>query len=578
MIIEPSVSLSTGALIEFADHAGAARAAQKLHNKEYKSAVVTARLDLPDGRHLGQEETPLVKISWPTPSIRGWAHYPSVSVAKEQANMLNGRMLGVRKITTTYQPAKKSQTHSFTVELKGLPLSTTRKDIQEFCPGSSSVSPAAHPNYDRNSSIQQIRELIADYKPIESFEVLPAGTSNTRIIAIVQFRDAKSVTAIVENLNRTRQETIKGNTLWVERIYSTKYSMPTYQFTHLKADLDRLRDSHEKECKIRYHDQDEEGQSINPVPIYIYGTDSKTVGQAMKKLETLLCGKPLVLEDNETWDDHFDTPEGAQFFTTLNTDAKFFVKCDRRMRALRYFGQDAPLGEAKDLILRQLKLIRGRYHSIPISRDIIRPLLSSGLRSICDDDGIDAVLDAVKQTLIVRGDGRDVKKVKRVLADLTPSSLGAWRPVTESNVPCSVCFCEAVDSVEIPCRHVYCKICFGHLLRSAIVPDFHDVRCVAEKGFHSEAIVPCDATIPFDIIRDILSPTEETKLLKHSFLSYLRDHPDVFYFCPTPDCEVVYRQSDTGTVLRCPLCGVKTCSTCNVRFHEGLTCDEYQNI
>jgi IBR domain, a half RING-finger domain len=133
--------------------------------------------------------------------------------------------------------------------------------------------------------------------------------------------------------------------------------------------------------------------------------------------------------------------------------------------------------------------------------------------------------------------------------------------------------------VTLPCQHVYCEVCLHHILLSSAGPHFSPLRCMADqKDDESGTSLPCYAVIPYEVIRSLLSPDEERKLLEFSLLSYCRDHSDEFHFCPTPDCPVVYRQCEGAIALRCPSCHIHICPSCRVEYHEGLSCVEYQDL
>ncbi len=125
------------------------------------------------------------------------------------------------------------------------------------------------------------------------------------------------------------------------------------------------------------------------------------------------------------------------------------------------------------------------------------------------------------------------------------------------------------------CGHVYCRSCLQHLLRSTPSSGFVSMHCIAEKP-DEDKTGSCGMAIPYDTIRELLSGDEEDKLLEASFLSYINERPE-FHYCPTPDCQMIYRTGSDGTVLRCPSCLARVCSACHVEFHEGLDCASYRD-
>jgi len=579
IILESPMSSPPTALIEFIDCADAALAARSLDKREYRTKVLTAGLQL-HGLSRCEENTSLssrtVKISWSAPSVTGWAYYPTVSQAKEQANVLQGVKFGGRKASVSYISPRKRQTHSFPVEIKGLPLNVTIEDIRGVCHGTSSANVSCRPNYERDSSILEVRSLLTPYEPINSFHVLPASASKVKIIAFATFGSAETAATAVNDLHHEMQVFLKNNALLVEQVYLAKYDITPSHFTILEDDIDRFRQAHDKECKIRVGDKPEIGQPINPIAIHIEGTDPKAVAHAKKALDNLLRGEPLP----DVWDEHFDTPDGASFFANFNADTRFFARYDRRERTVHYFSRNFPIEDARNLILRQLGLVHARRHIISIGRDVVHPLLTNRLRNLRDDHGIDATLDISARTVTVESDSRnDVKRVKRVLAELSSTSLATLsQDGTISDGQCIICNCPDSWLVDLPCRHAYCEMCLRHILRSSAGPHFSPLRCIAEKNTGgSGSTLLCNAGIPCSLIHELLSTEETKKLLEFSLLSHLGQHLDEFRFCPTADCPVVYCPGSSGIVLQCPSCQKRICPSCHVEFHEGLNCVDYQD-
>ena len=565
------------ARVEFAKCADAALAVRMLDKTEYRSMTLSATL-YPRGatqrEKVADKPNRTIKISWPAPSLTGWARYSSITTAKEQAKRLQGLTVGGRKITVTYISPLKNQTHSFAVELKNLPSNTTREDLKSVCPGTSSVEIALRTNYDRDTSIQGVRRLLAPYEPIDSFYVLPSDASKLRIIAFAETQIASTITTA---LHRTKQTFLKNNALLAEQVYSMKYHLTPSQFLILKEDLDHLRDIHQDHCKIRYLDKDDLGRPAEIVSIHVDSVDPFRVGRVRKALDEILCGEALVFDGNVSWDDLFDTPDSRTFFTSLNADTRFFVEPSRRDRTLRYFSRQVPLDDAKELVVRQLRLVRARRHHVSVARDAIRLLLSGCMTKLRDEDGISMTLNIVSRTLTIQSeDQNDIKKVKRVLAKLesSPASMAVHGVGVETL--CSICTSSVAEPIKLPCGHIYCRNCMRHILQNSTGTNYPLMCMVDRVDDHFETTLPCYTEFPLDVILGLLSKREQNRLFDLSVLSYVRQHLDEFQFCPTPDCQIFYRPDKPGTALRCPSCQKWICPACCVQFHEGLSCAEYR--
>jgi hypothetical protein len=76
----------------------------------------------------------------------------------------------------------------------------------------------------------------------------------------------------------------------------------------------------------------------------------------------------------------------------------------------------------------------------------------------------------------------------------------------------------------------------------------------------------------------MLSFSDFEELLQASFDSYIRTHPKVFQYCPTPDCPQIYRLTEKATTFLCSTCLSPACTACRVVTHDGMSCEEYQDL
>lgn len=51
------------------------------------------------------------------------------------------------------------------------------------------------------------------------------------------------------------------------------------------------------------------------------------------------------------------------------------------------------------------------------------------------------------------------------------------------------------------------------------------------------------------------------------------------FYCPSPTCSVpiaLEQEPRPDTPVYCPACSTKTCASCGVIWHKGVSCKEYQ--
>ncbi|KAG8173069.1 hypothetical protein JTE90_023551, partial [Oedothorax gibbosus] len=56
-----------------------------------------------------------------------------------------------------------------------------------------------------------------------------------------------------------------------------------------------------------------------------------------------------------------------------------------------------------------------------------------------------------------------------------------------------------------------------------------------------------------------------------SLMAFVQTRDDIAY-CPTPDCQMIFRISNNGTVFDCPLCANSICTQCKELYHYGMSC------
>ncbi|KIJ55327.1 hypothetical protein M422DRAFT_239950 [Sphaerobolus stellatus SS14] len=134
-----------------------------------------------------------------------------------------------------------------------------------------------------------------------------------------------------------------------------------------------------------------------------------------------------------------------------------------------------------------------------------------------------------RRTLTVHGDIARLQIIKEFIQSTVSTE--------ESNIAekgledCPVYFDVATDPVNVDCGHVHCARCLEQYMAAE---ETFPVRCFRSDG-------TCQVPISLQGIRRILGGAEESTFFERAFVTYIRQHPKDFSYCPTPDCQVVYR-------------------------------------
>ena len=122
-------------------------------------------------------------------------------------------------------------------------------------------------------------------------------------------------------------------------------------------------------------------------------------------------------------------------------------------------------------------------------------------------------------------------------------------------------------------KHVHGK-CFANYIEHELNNNKFPIKC---------PLCPNEDTheINYKIIHDCLILNDKENLinkLENISLNHLSEtNPDEVSFCPTPGCSYICFYDINEYHLNCPLCKKSYCLKCKTEWHQGLTCEEYQN-
>ncbi|KAK7058798.1 hypothetical protein VNI00_001422 [Paramarasmius palmivorus] len=569
------------AVLEFATPTQAAAASQGMHEVVMNETRLNASLDLrssvTDRGTTGILRNSKVKVSWFSPTTTAFLHYDDRLQAMSMATQLDGRIVGGRKVKASFQKPTFNQRRSFTVIVNGLPAHNLNwKNYLRKHSNANSIDITNKESLLHEDMCGRARAVLERHGIVESFDALALDPTKPKTVAFAQFATAESAAEAVAALHGTKRSELGNSPIWVELVFSVKYSVPAERFACMRAELDTLRDAH-GDAKMGYYDKDEHGIPISNVTLRVYGADAKAVASLKLSVERVLAGEQIQVDGSCVWDDIFLEKRGGDFLRTLGVREEaenVHVYADTRLRCLRLFGDTRSKASARKAILVYLEQQRANPQAVTLSPKTYRLILNGRLgqlERIAGKDGV--ILDIVKQEVRVRK-AESLRNVQLFIQHIEDEKGGDY----VADVLCSVCFCDPAETGEeaivLDCRHVYCQECLrGLCLSRSSGTSFAPLNCVASSGAGS-----CEQCIPYSVLRNSLSSEAEAQLLEASFVSYIHLHHHDFRFCPTPDCPTIYRANQSGDTLQCPNCLVRICTLCDVEYHDGLSCAVYKDI
>ncbi|PFH51904.1 hypothetical protein AMATHDRAFT_84823 [Amanita thiersii Skay4041] len=473
--------------------------------------------DLPNGQDADEIQNRKVRVTWPSPTRSAWARYSSVSLAKEDANRLDGQIIGGYKIKASYLPSKRGQSSLFTVQLSNLPVGEDEASIKQRCKGCQMVN-MTKPTY-TESPVELIRAMLDEHGELAYFDSLDVAAPEESRYAFAEFYQLSSaVSAVTTAVKDTF--TFLGD-FKVQSVFLMRFHLRFDHFQCIQDDLKRLKSNDERRCTITvvYNHQ-------MSVTIYVHALpgDRSTYLKTAKAVSSLVQGEVLQQDDSVVWDEYFCTLSSIKAVEKLNAenaDYHTLIVPDPRTQRILLFGQEMNRPHARSSVLKLLKKVRAAWHEVPFERIFVRWYLEQGLSKIHEDPEIGhnkVSLDLTTPKLIVKGESKVLKKVKDHTSNAF-TTIGRETQYENNTNICPVCLHNPISPVRLPCNHCYCKGCLRLLLNTPGNHTLASHKCIATV-IDEQDRQQCNSEFSNTIIGDILNADDEEHLLKQSLLSY----------------------------------------------------------
>lgn len=547
------------ARLEFRTAAQAVTASQYLNGTKVLGSPVSARLD--NARVVtdsGSFRSTKVKVSWYKPSRIAWAHYDDLARAKKEAIRLQGKTFDGQTLSVEFQKPTPQQYCSFSIVIKGLPLNFKEENLEKFC-HAREVTIGKQSFHARNS-YEQVKALLGRYGTLESFDISSQSNKSPKFKVFAHYREWEDAENACTELHKRPQPFLRHSVLLLENVHAIRYDVTQTRYQAVKRELLNLQKRQPIGCKLRIYDED----ATVKVCIRGYSASAKAIASLKIALDALVRGQIVKQDDGSIlWEASFVESSTQESSLELAKRYKCWIEFDVSQRRVLLFGSPSNCKSVRTIMLKSSVELKKQVHTISLDTQKLRALITGGLRLVEQIVGEDKVrLDLRHRKLTIEGSATTLFNVENTLKSLD-------RPYLQSGPACPVCLGEPVNPVTLPCGHPYCMECITRHLKDQSKSRYPDCSC-----FFAEGTTSCKEPIEANILRRFLTPEEEGSLYSAVYLGYIRSHPKEFMNCPTPDCPTIYRR--TAGILRCPSCVVKICSSCNVEYHDGVTCAEYE--
>lgn len=588
------------ARILFDRHEQAREAVSSLHGQVVNRGPITARLDIDVGgsvvgSHIpglpdapsGADTQPqaqsslvasdpaavvkscTVKVSWLAPTSTVYVTYKTTKFALERLKELNGRTFWNRRMRMTPMFSEKDnnlervarESGGYMIRITGLMGSPDLDALRRLLRSNDIV---VNPNYSFDIGLTRLREDMADVAPLESFRLLPNRRDDFKLHAMAQYTTPTAAANAVKIFEKRRSEYLGNSPVWVSRHLAVRYSISQTLTDVLQGDINKLHSwaMDDPDLHVR---QQEEQHKPGFVQLTLSGNDTKQLVAAKAQLDRALAGVPLSTPEGlKIWDPYFTTEDGASFLESVAKSSNVCARADRRTNSILLFGPGYARDEASKLLREKLEEHRRLKQVLTIPKPIFRRLAMGGLTILRDLLGKGGIyVNIFTESLTFYGNDEAVRQVKKAI-DVMYSEVGSRLPRRSD---CVVCLCKPDRALLFHCGHHYCRACFSQYVSSAAENRTLPLVCVGND---------CKAPIPLSMITQHASQSDQDALFYAAFQAHISAHPDQYRYCPTADCQYIYRVGPEDAVVQCRLCLTNICTHCHIEQHEGISCADYK--
>ncbi|TFY62531.1 hypothetical protein EVJ58_g3795 [Rhodofomes roseus] len=535
-----------------------------LFDKNVTARLLTGRDSMPGKARLTDGD---VLLEFPCPYRVAYVGYPSRAVAEEAIAKANGTEFRGNWVTAKVHEGL-PRVGSCTVQLRGLPVDVELKDLARY--GKFEDGMLQRPNYTSlQSAIHRLSDKLEKAGDLITFNILPPPYKRCTVRAYAHFDSYAAAQRVRAQLHKTVQLFCGNGTLYATHTPMLEYTLPPGVFDALATDIRLFNSyvwrSYERGSSISIVDRRNSPDSTLPVLVKLASQDMRSLTRMKAHFEHLLRGDKVTKNGEVVWDGFFSRGGGAQYLEELERRyAGVLVNKDPRKRVLSLFGPAEKRDAIRAEILAKVAQLRKqKTHVIPLPGRLIGLFHHSDLAALRRQYGQENVdLDPWARVLKIRGEDEAHEAALLAVKRARDRHSGERQ---RHGVECPVCFDEVTSPVKLDCGHTWCKSCLQGYLRASVESKTFPLSCLGDEA-------RCSHLIPIGLAQDILSSKDFEDVVHASFRAYVHSRPLEYHYCPTRDCEQVYRVGSDNSVLQCPSCLIRICPKCHAEYHEERSC------
>jgi hypothetical protein len=452
---------------------GVACSANLLHSRTMSNAAVSVVVKSRSG---AASTAAIVKVQWYAPSRCAWIFFSNRANAEKAAQVCSGQELQGRTLTaktsfpTTIRHSRHGTNCRYSIWLGNIGEYSTIERLKKFVERNAKCSVMSVTLGDLcfadKTSPAIVQKLLRTHGgPLTSFELSKvtkeAGLKRRALVRFAEARDAEK--ACIHFLRCDKVNELGGSKLFLQRIFTVKYTLPTRVFEAIKKDIESIL---QQVSTIRHSIFD----NATTKSISIQADKQATIAAIKKKLDPLVSGD--VVRDPRQgsrvlWTRYVATPQFDDDMTRLCDIESACIWRDTRRREVRVFGHDEQCRKKiSGTVLKHCEEMMIETHSVPISHSEFKFILMNG-RSTLDKITLATKCRKVSlgamPSLLVEGSSIDARRARAYVSKIVAGEIDEKQQQVHDSL-CPVCFCPPENDpdpvVYLSCGHSYCRDCF----------------------------------------------------------------------------------------------------------------------
>ncbi|KFG82559.1 putative ariadne RING finger [Metarhizium anisopliae] len=563
------------------------------HGEDRRLMVTPIAAPMPSGHNARRVDCKKVHVSWHKAVKIVWLNFGNGDIARRVSDMFSKGTYRVLDQRVTAAAATRAESvmpsrpargnHvAWTVVLADVPAAAQERDILRAITHERNkphhVEMGA-PTYstDEEEAWAMIRSLLTNIGPLEYCDPpLETNANSRRVKATARFLDEADARRASMELDKMELPFHRKARLTVQMVYSANFKVAINVFDAVQSRIVAQQTTWKDNISFRAYKPTGPLQRFRVLKIE--GESAENVVSAKADLESILAG--VIATDNDATLWHSSLKTNGKLFQaikTLEKELSVTILRDKVKSELRLFGAQR---RCEDAQRRLAQLIRMESRSNSSRAIELEPqkffwACHGGFRTIAGQLGQEKVLFDIISTpkkIIVSGSLEDYDLAVAIMEGRKQVSERVEQPKAHDTAQeCSVCWTEADAPVKMKCGHIYCLECFEDTCTKAntTAGEFM-ILCHGNQG-------NCRSVMAVEDLQTYLSSAALETVLELSFSSHVKRNPNTFRYCPSPDCDFVYRVSSAARTQNCSNCLRPTCSACH-EPHIGMSCAEHQDL